>query len=115
MTEKWIKRGKTRKQSFYNLAFLLLFETLFTYTTKHELSEYTNFNAFLHKLDLEIQSFENSVHRKENERLETLDASLAANIIQARLKHIQGELDDLDEIRGSDLMQEAKERKTWCT
>ena len=66
---------------------MLLLETLFTFTQKNELSEFTNFNAYLHKLDLEKQTFEQSVH-KEYERLETLDASLAANIIQARLKNI---------------------------
>jgi len=39
-------------------------------------------------------------HNKD-ERLETLDASLAANIIQARLKTIDAEINDLDDIHGS--------------
>lgn len=43
--------------------------------------------------------------------METLDASLAANIIQARLKTIDGEISDLDLMEGSD---EAKDRKHMC-
>ena len=67
-------------------------------------------SIYLHKLDLELQEFKKS-GREENQRLETLDASLAANIIQSRLKNIQIEISDLEEMRES---QEAKERKNWC-
>lgn len=67
-------------------------------------------SIYLHKLDLELQEFKKSGHR-EDERLETLDASLAANIIQSRLKNIQGEISDLEEMRES---HEAKERRRWC-
>lgn len=79
---------------------MLLLETLFTFNTKQELSEFNGLAIFLHKLDIEIQTFEASGHTKD-ERLETLDASLAANIIQARLKTIENEINDLDDMHGS--------------
>ena len=82
------------------MGFLLLLETLFTFNTKQDLSEFNGLAIFLHKLDIEIQTFESLGHSKD-ERLETLDASLAANIIQARLKTIDGEINDLDDIHGS--------------
>ena len=72
--DTWLNKVGKRRQSFYNLAFLLLLETLFTFTTLQELSEYTGLHIYLHKLDLELQEH-------DDERLETLDASLAANII----------------------------------
>ena len=67
-------------------------------------------SIYLHKLDLELQESKRS-GRGQNERLETLDASLAANIIQSRLEKISTEISDLEEIKGN---QEAKERKEWC-
>ena len=87
VTDNWIPRSEQRRQSFFNLAFLLLLETLYTFTTKQELSEFNGMSIYLHKLDLELQEFKKSGHR-EDKRLETLDASLAANIIQSRLKNI---------------------------
>ena len=69
------------------------------------MSEFTPLASFLLKLDFELKN------HAENERLETLDASLAANIVVARLKNLEGEIKDLDEMSGT---EEAKERKSWC-
>lgn len=109
VTDNWIPWSEKRKQSFFNLAFLLLLETLYTFTTVEELSEYNGFSIYLHKLDIEYQEFKRS-GRNQHERLETLDASLAANIIQSRLKNVQSEIDDLRDIKA----QEAKQRRAWC-
>ena len=54
MKDNWIPKSQLRRQSFYNLAFLLLLETLFTFDSKQELSEFTDLSIFLHKLDLEL-------------------------------------------------------------
>ena len=55
VTENWIPKSSPKRQSFYNLAFLLLLETLFTFTSKLDVSEFTGFSIYLHKLDLEVQ------------------------------------------------------------
>ena len=48
----------------------------------------------------------------EDQRLETLDASLAANIIQVRLDNLESELKELDGIKSSS--EEALSRINWC-
>lgn len=48
----------------------------------------------------------------EDQRLETLDASLAANIIQARLDNLESEIRELDGIKSSS--EEADLRYNWC-
>jgi len=53
VTSNWIPLGAQRRQSFFNLAFLLLLETLYTFTTVQELSEYNGLSIYLHKLDIE--------------------------------------------------------------
>ena len=110
VTDNWIPRSEERRQSFFNLAFLLQLETLFTLTTTQELNEFNGMSTFLYKLDHELQEHQKS-GRKDEERLETLDASLAANIIQSRLENVQTEINDLGELRAN---LEAKERKEKC-
>ena len=55
VTDNWIRRSEQRRQSFYNLAFLLQLETLFTFTTTQEMSEFNGMSTFLYKLDYELQ------------------------------------------------------------
>ena len=90
------------------MAFLLLLETLYTFSEKQVVIEFNALSIYLSKLDIELQHFRES---SQEERLETLDASLAANIIQSRLKNVEGEINDLEDMRGN---VEAKERKGWC-
>lgn len=111
MKDFWIPSAQPRRQSFYNLAFLLLLEALYNLGSEQEVSEFNRLAYYLHKRDTELQDFETSGHG-EDERLETLDASLAANIIQARLDNINGEINDLTGIRGGD--EEADSRLNWC-
>lgn len=83
---------------------------MFTLDSKTEVSEFDRLAIFLHKLDIENQDYA-AIGVSRDKSFQTLDASLAANIIQARLKTIEGEINDLDEMHGS---EEAKDRKHMC-
>ena len=86
---------------------MLHLETLFTMMTSNDVSTFNTLAIFLHKLDIELARHMDT--DDEIPRLETLDASLAANIVVARLKNLEGEITDL-ELIGSSAAEEANER-----
>ena len=75
--------------------------------TSNDVSTFNTLAIFLHKLDIELARHMDT--DDEIPRLETLDASLAANIVVARLKNLEGEITDL-ELIGSSAAEEANER-----
>lgn len=86
---------------------MLHLETLFTMMTSNDVSTFNTLAIFLHKLDIELARHMDT--DDEIPRLETLDASLAANIVVARLKNLEAEITDL-ELIGSSAAEEANER-----
>lgn len=111
VTDSWIPQSSQGRQSLYNLAFMLHLETLFTMVTTIELSEFNTLSVFLHKLDLE---FADHLDSDDQPRLDTLDASLAANIVVARLKNVEAEIADLNLIATS-ADESVPDRLLWCT
>ena len=75
--------------------------------TSNDVSTFNTLAIFLHKLDIELARHMDT--DDEIPRLETLDASLAANIVVARLKNLEAEITDL-ELIGSSAAEEANER-----
>ena len=86
---------------------MLLFNTLQAKSTAQELKQFEDLSTFLFKLDNELISHQTV----SNDRLETIDASLAANIVLANLKNLEAEIKDLEENRAAEV---SPERKDWC-
>ena len=86
---------------------MLLFNTLQAKATAQELKQFEDLSTFLFKLDTELISHQTV----SNDRLETIDASLAANIVLANLKNLEAEIKDLEENRAVEV---SPERKEWC-
>ena len=86
---------------------MLLFNTLQAKATAQELMQFDELSLFLSKLDIELTSHQ----AVSNDRLETIDASLAANIVHANLKNLEAEIKDLEENRAAEV---SPQRKEWC-
>ena len=76
-----------------------------------DVSTFNTLAIFLHKLDIELARHAET--EADVPRLETLDASLAANIVVARLKNLEAEIADLEEL-GNAAAEETNERHSWC-
>ena len=79
--------------------------------TVQDVSTFNTLAIFLHKLDIELARHAEA--EADVPRLETLDASLAANIVVARLKNLEAEIADLEEL-GNAAAEETNERHSWC-
>ena len=57
VTDHWLPHTENRRQSMYNLAFLLLLESLYVFSTWQEASGFDKLSIFLYKLEQEVYEF----------------------------------------------------------
>ena len=103
----WIYQRNVKERYIYNLAFHLLVETILACQTSEEVAEQTSLQVFLHDLDQQYSTF-----NKARDSDETLDAKFASENLELKIKQIEAEIEESQDV----IMVRPDEiaRKRWC-